>query len=149
MEDRQWAEARKELELVRGEIAPNQALAFRPEVSQLLGKVMFSLGDYAESIHMEEEAIEDLMAQKGRDHQHTVNAQMTLAAMFLELGRIDDAQRVASSVERTLVAGTPSQQAVQPVVLSGNQLEVARGSEEAAELNGGEEARAEPPQLLR
>src|SRR5258708_35914444 len=75
--------------------------AYLPASHQSLGIIAFELGHHADAIRMLERALDERIAQDGRDHPFTIQDRGGLARMYIEVGRLDDAGSQLAEVERS------------------------------------------------
>ncbi len=101
----QLKEALRELETIQTELVRNQALrAMEPAVDLTLGRVLFELGRFDDSIRIENKGFEATLSQFGLDHPATIQARLQLTSHLLELGHLDGAEHHVNGIERAYQA---------------------------------------------
>jgi eukaryotic-like serine/threonine-protein kinase len=104
-----------------------------PDIVSMYAGSVFATGDHAQGLVLAQQALEDALSEHGKEHPHTYYIREQIAAMALELGKLDLASRHIESLADSYRAHG---NALELAMLDGTaraRLELARGNATTAE----------------
>jgi len=104
-----------------------------PDIVSMYAGSVFANGDHAEGLVLAQQALEDALSEHGKEHPHTYYVREQIAAMALELGKLDLAAR---HIESLAASYREHDKALELAMLDGMaraRLELARGNATTAE----------------